>query len=66
MSIAYGKHSRNELLYIEKKILRDMAALIIAHTDTIARQPSSKFLLPIANSVHELQEIARKLEVLSE
>ena len=55
----------SEILCIEKQILRDIAALVRMHTDIIASQPSSKFLLPISKSLIELGKIAEGLKELA-
>jgi hypothetical protein len=54
-----------EILSIEKQVLRDIAALVRIHTDTIAAQPSSKFLLPVSNALAELDKIAKNLKELA-
>ena len=55
----------SELLFIEKQILKDIAALVRAHARTIEAQPSSQFLLPVKNSIKELKDLAEKLEVIA-
>jgi hypothetical protein len=66
MSIPYGKIPRNEILQIEKQILRDIATEIKQHVSIIKWQPSSRFLLPTVNATNALDALAERLKELAE
>jgi hypothetical protein len=64
--IPYGSIPRNEILQIEKQILRDMAAMLKHHLTTIRSQAPSQYLHPIVNAAWEINRIAEDLERLAE
>jgi hypothetical protein len=65
-NIPYGSIPRNEILTIEKQILRDMAAMLRAQLQIIRRQPPTQYLTPIVNAAWEINRIAEDLEKIAE
>jgi len=62
--IPYGSIPRNEIITIEKQILRDISMRIKDNVEAIAKQPAAHYLLPITNATLNLLVLADTLEDL--
>jgi len=66
MSIPYGSVPRNEILTIEKQILRDLAHELYLNALVVQNQPITTHLIPLKGAVEKIKEIVKRLEMLAE
>jgi len=64
--IPYGSIPRNEILTIEKQILRDLAHELELNVLVIQNQPITQHLIPLKVSVENIKKIVKTLEKLAE